>query len=85
MTTTINLSPFDMGIIQRVGIYSYYDRERDHWKFIVRLARLEGVLQTWHALVRRFIGVLRRQLLIWKDLNSEERTTSIEQFKREFE
>jgi hypothetical protein len=85
LSTTINLSPFDMGIIQKVGIYSYYDKDQGHWKFIVKLVRLEGVLQTWHALVRRFIGVLRRQLLIWKDLSSEEKSISIEQFKLEIE
>jgi hypothetical protein len=85
LSTTINLAPFDMGIIQSVDIYSYYDNVMDHWKFIVKLDRLEGILQAWHALVRRFIGVLRRQLLIWKDLSSDEKITSIEQFKREFE
>jgi hypothetical protein len=59
LTTTVNLAPFDMGIIQKVDIHIYYDEERDHWKVIVRLARLEGILQAWQASVKRFIGKIR--------------------------
>jgi hypothetical protein len=73
-----------MGIIQKVDIHIYYDEERDHWKVIVRLARLEGILQAWQASVKRFIGKIRQQLLLWKDLSRVEKTTNIEKF-RQFE
>ncbi len=84
LTATVNLAPFDMGIIQIMIFFTYYDKIKDHWKFEINLVRLEGVLMAWEAAVRRFIGHIRRQLLMWKTLPKEEKFAKIAQFKREF-
>lgn len=85
LMATVNLAPFDMGIIQTIDIHTYYDKENDHWKFTIRLARLEGVLQAWQASIKQFVGKIRQQLLLWKVLSQEEKTINIERFRREFD
>ncbi|MHA1978065.1 MAG: M28 family peptidase [Candidatus Hodarchaeales archaeon] len=80
LLTTINLAPFDMGIIQTVLLSAYFDQKRSHWKLLFKLTREEGVLQAWQALVKRFIGIMRQQLLLWKTLPQEEKDRCIEEF-----
>ncbi len=81
LTTTVYLAPFDMGIIQTVDVYSYLDTVKNHWKFVIKLNRVEGVLQAWQALVKRYIGIMRQQFLLWKGLSREDKMASTEQFK----
>ncbi len=83
--TTVNLAPFDMGIIQKIVISAYYDEVRDHWKLLFRLTREEGVLQAWQALVKRFIGVMRQQLLLWKVLSNGEKDRCSEEFSHQYQ
>ncbi|WP_455463145.1 hypothetical protein, partial [Candidatus Hodarchaeum mangrovi] len=73
LTALLNLAPFDMGIGQKTNICLYYDKKNDHWKFIINVTRVEGVLHSWYALVKRFIGIIRQQLLIWIDLTKEDK------------
>jgi hypothetical protein len=82
LSTTLNLAPFDMGIKQIMNFYIYFDKNKQHWAFEIKLIRLEGVLMAWEALVRKFIKNIRKQLLIWKDLPKNEKMTKIEQFKQ---
>ena len=70
-----------MGIIQTVDVYSYLDTVKNHWKFVIKLTRVEGVLQAWQALVKRYIGIMRQQFLLWKGLSREDKMASTEQFK----
>ncbi|MHA1993748.1 MAG: M28 family peptidase [Candidatus Hodarchaeales archaeon] len=85
LITTVNLAPFDMGIIQTIVISAYYDQERGHWKLLIKLTRIEGVLQAWQALVKRFIGIMRQQLLLWKVLPNVEKDQCIDEFRREIQ
>jgi len=83
LVALLNLAPFDMGIVQKTDICLYYDKKNDHWKFIIKLARIEGVLHSWYALVKRFIGIIRQQLLIWTDLTKEDKMKYIVQNEKE--
>ncbi len=82
LTSTLNLAPFDMGIVQIMNFIIYFDKNKQHWAFEIKLIRLEGVLMAWEALVRKFIKNIRKQLLIWKDLPNNEKMTKIEQFRQ---
>jgi hypothetical protein len=83
LIATVNLAPFDMGIKQTMDLGIYFDKSREHWVFEIKLVRLEGVLLAWEASVKRFIGDIRNQLLIWKILPTKEKTAMIEQFREE--
>ncbi len=84
LIATVNLAPFDMGIVQIMDFVTYFDKRKDHWALEIKLVRLEGVLMAWEASVRRFIGIIRRQILIWKSLPEEKKAAKIEQFKQNF-
>ncbi|MFX0207131.1 MAG: ABC transporter permease, partial [Candidatus Hodarchaeota archaeon] len=84
LTATVTLAPFDMGIKQTMKFITYFDKIQDHWTFEIKLARLEGVLMAWEASVRRFIGDIRKQLLIWKKLSEKDKASKIERFQQEF-
>ncbi|MFX1537118.1 MAG: ABC transporter permease, partial [Promethearchaeota archaeon] len=84
ITATVTLAPFDMGIKQTMKFLTFFDRKQDHWTFEIELVRLEGVLIAWEASVKRFIGNIRKQLLIWKSLSEEEKVVKIERFQQEF-
>jgi hypothetical protein len=84
LIATVNLAPFDMGIIQIMDFVTYFDKIKDHWRLEIELVRLEGVLMAWEASVRRFISIIRKQIFIWKSLPEEEKVAKIEQFKQEF-
>ncbi|MFX0120631.1 MAG: M28 family peptidase [Promethearchaeota archaeon] len=76
----VNLAPFDMGVKQKVIFISYFDKIKSHWAFEITLIRLEGELNAWIALVRQFIGTIRKQLLIWRTLPKEAKIAKIRQF-----
>ncbi|MFX0206680.1 MAG: FtsX-like permease family protein, partial [Candidatus Hodarchaeota archaeon] len=82
LTATVNLAPFDMGIMQVVHFIIFLDEVKEHWAFLIELTRLEGPLNAWVASVRRFIGNIRNQLLIWRALPLEEKIAKIEQQRR---
>lgn len=84
LTTTINLAPFDMGIIQTVNLIIYFDKMKKHWAFTIELIRLEGPLNAWISSVRRFIGNIRNQLLLWRALPLEEKIDKIGQVEHKF-
>lgn len=84
MNATVNLAPFDMGIKQNMTLITYFDEVNDQWVFEIKLIRLEGVLMAWQAAVRRFIGQIRRQFLIWKSLSKDKKMGKIEEFSKIF-
>jgi len=68
------LAPFDFGIRQRVGIISC--PSSDYPGFLemhITLIRQTGENNVWFRLCRGFLNDLRKQLLIWRSLDSAEK------------
>lgn len=81
LIATVNLAPFDMGLKQKVDLFTYLDEIKFRYVFEVDLERLEGILSAWESSVRRFIDTIRKQLLIWRNLPKEVKTAKAETFK----
>lgn len=68
------LAPFDFAIRQRVSIISC--PSPDYPGFLemnLTVVRQSGEKFAWHRLCREFVNDLRRQLLIWRSLDREEK------------
>ena len=68
------LAPFDFGIRQRVHIMSC--PSPDYPKFLemrITLTREAGEKNAWQRLCRSFLNDLRKQLLIWRSLDSTDK------------
>ncbi|MHA2224078.1 MAG: M28 family peptidase [Candidatus Hodarchaeales archaeon] len=80
LTAIVNLAPFDAGLKQKVDLFTYLDEEKYRYVFEISLERLEGILLAWESSVRRFVDVIRKQLLIWRNLPKEVKASKAEQF-----
>lgn len=65
------LAPFDFGIMQRVVIYFCASDENDCFLEVnVRLTRETGENNAWKRINKAFLNDLRKQLLVWRSLDS---------------
>jgi hypothetical protein len=83
LTAVVNLAPFDAGLKQKVDLFTYFDEMNFRWIFEIHLERLEGILLAWESSVRRYVDVIRKQLLIWRSLPKEEKARIAEKFKKD--
>ncbi len=73
LTMTVALAPVEAGVNQRVEIMAILDRSINRYVFLAHLRRLSGPSRTWVDSNYRFIDDLRKQLLMWSSLPSQER------------
>ena len=67
------LSPFDVGVSQRVELDMSLLPDGLFYGIILRLRRLSGDVGSWRRLNRHFTDLIRRQFLIWRVLRPESR------------
>jgi len=68
------LAPFDFGITQKVSLLICdSDEEPGFMDIKVAIVRSAGEVNVWRRVNRAFIHQLRRQLLVWRALDSEQK------------
>lgn len=76
LVTRLQLSPFDAGIIQDIGIVSRKVAP-DRYSFEVHIERVSGVEGLWIASNRALFNELRKQFLLWRALSPEKKSEYI--------
>jgi hypothetical protein len=71
LETTIWLTPFDLGVRQRLRLSIHPGAFPDIYEVRVRLTRLSGDDRSWHRMNRPFLTGLRKQFLQWRTLTPE--------------
>ncbi len=66
------LAPFDLGISHDVLLRLTWRAERGVYQYHLSAARVSGDHQNWRRLMPRFVLALRKQLLLWRLLPSNE-------------
>jgi hypothetical protein len=84
LQTSIWLTPFDLGVRQRLQLLIHRGAEGDGDIFEVRviLKRLSGDDDNWHRMNRRFLTELRKQFLKWRNLPPAVMLRYVEQSRR---
>jgi len=67
------LSPYEAGIKQIVSIRLVLNKSDKKYHINISIRRLEGILSVWKTANRPFVNELRRQLLNWKSLSTNEK------------
>lgn len=81
LSLRVSLAPFEMGVTQTADIYSVLDRRINRYVFVLHLKRLTGPRNTWQSSNYLFVDDLRKQLLMWGSLPSQERQKYITKSK----
>ncbi len=72
------LAPFDLGVMQDICIVfnpsQYYKRYQE---IHMSITRKSGERNTWWRVNKRFVNLMRKQLLIWRSLNKNEKAEYI--------
>ncbi len=66
------LAPFDLGISHDAELSVRYRPDQHVYQFHLTAHRHSGDQQNWRRLTPRFIGTLRKQLLMWRILSKED-------------
>lgn len=71
---TVWLAPFDLGVMQDINIVfnpsQYYEEYRETRMSIIRKS---GEQNTWWRINKRFVNLMRKQLLIWRSMDRDEK------------
>jgi hypothetical protein len=81
LSITVSLSPFEVGVSQRVDVVARFNEEIKRHEIIVHLELLSGPQSTWINSNYRFINELRRQLIMWGSFSAEEKAKYISMAK----
>ena len=73
ITMTAWLSPYDVGVSERVALETVLLPDGLFYGIHLRLERLSGDQGSWRRLNRHFTDMIRRQFLIWRILRPEAR------------
>ena len=73
LSMTAWLSPYDVGVSQRVDLETRLLPDGLFYRIDLRLRRLSGDQGSWRRLNRHFADLIRRQFLIWRVLRPEAR------------
>jgi hypothetical protein len=84
LETTIWLTPFDLGVRQRVQLLVHPGQFPDIYEVQVVLSRLSGDDHSWYRMNRSFLTELRRQFLQWRSLSPQRMVEFIEISRRLF-
>jgi hypothetical protein len=82
---TIWLTPFDLGVRQRLALHISPGDARDIFEVKVTLEQLSGDQDNWHRMNRLFLGELRKQFLRWRSLTPERMLQYVEQSRALFQ
>ena len=79
------LAPYDLGVSQTINLQTTPSggEERDIYKIFLHVHRESGEVASWKRVNRRFLNLLRKQLLIWRTLGVEVRAEFHERGRRE--
>jgi hypothetical protein len=72
ITFTVSLPPYELGVLQE-SILLIISSGKDKYDFTLQLKLLQGDRDMWIRSNYRFIDAIRKQLLIWRTLASQER------------
>jgi hypothetical protein len=73
LRSTIWLQPFDQGISQRLELTTHPSDIEEVCEIRVRIERLSGPPTAWTRANTRFLEDIRRQFLLWRTLDDDER------------
>ena len=70
---TVWLKPFDLAVSQEIVLSVPVDQETGEFIAVVELNRLSGTHESWMRLNKRFVRLIRRQLLHWRAVTKKDR------------
>ena len=73
------LAPFDQGVVQDTVLEIAPGVDPDYCDIDARLELAAGDRSTWHRVVRTFLDDVRKQFLVWRTLDAEDRRHYAEQ------
>ena len=73
------LAPFDQGVVQQTVLEISPGTDPQYCDIDARLELVAGDRSTWHRVVRTFLDDVRKQFLIWRTLDTEDRRYYTEQ------
>jgi hypothetical protein len=84
LKTTIWLTPFDLGIRQKLTLKIHPGQFADIYEVHVALDRLSGDDGSWYRMNRTFLTELRKQFLQWRSLSPQKMLAYVEESRRLF-
>jgi hypothetical protein len=81
------LAPYDLGVSQQINliISPAGGEEEDLYRIFLNVHRESGEIASWKRVNRRFLNLLRKQLLIWRTFNVEVRGEFHERGRQEIQ
>jgi len=81
------LAPYDLGVSQQINliIAPAGGEEEDLFRIFLNVHRESGEIASWKRVNRRFLNLMRKQLLIWRTFNVEVRGEFHERGRQEIE
>ncbi|MEI6219455.1 MAG: FtsX-like permease family protein, partial [bacterium] len=69
LTYSVGLTPFDLGVTQRVKLCAQYDAAVKSYRLRMLVEHLSGLDTNWVALNRFFLERMRRFLMVWRNMD----------------
>jgi ABC-type antimicrobial peptide transport system permease subunit len=76
----VRLPPYDAGIVQHAHILAV-ETKGQTYEFEIYIVRISGMENQWKTSNRNFIDELRKRLLVWRSLSTEEKAKYVEMFQ----
>ncbi len=68
------LAPFDLGVMQDTCIVFHPSHHyTDYQGILMSIRRKSGEQNTWWRINKRFVNLIRKQLLIWRSMDTDEK------------
>jgi hypothetical protein len=82
----VSLTPYDMGVRQRLELYAFRDPSQEEGVSALDLycTRTGGHPDAWERTNRQFLDALRKQVLIWRIVGPAQRAQFAEKAERLF-
>jgi len=78
LSTVVSLAPWEAAIQQEVSLNAVSPPKEEKWTFELYLKRLAGHPKIWETANRRFVDLIRKQLLLWGGLSPSEKKSYME-------
>jgi len=72
LSASVWLSPFERNLIQSISIVPRHDAQKERYHFDLQVTRVSGPEYLWRKSNHAFVDGLRKQMLIWRSLESEQ-------------
>jgi len=82
ITFIARLAPYEFGVLQDVNIIFSIPQDSDVWRIMINLYRKAGPRDVWEKNNRKFIDILRKQLLLWRTLKYEDKRIYMMRFPK---